>query len=77
MLEVVSNLNADDLVISLMSGGGSSLLAYPIEGIALQDIKLVNRALFSSGACIKEINTVRQAMSGIKGGQLRLAALPA
>ena len=77
MMEVVSNLNADDLVISLMSGGGSSLLAYPIEGISLQDIKLINRALLNSGACIKEINTVRQAMSAIKGGQLRLAALPA
>ena len=67
----------DDLVLCLMSGGGSALLALPADGLTLADKQLVNQALLRSGASIGEINTVRKHLSAIKGGRLALAAAPA
>ena len=67
----------DDLVLCLMSGGGSALLALPAEGLTLADKQFVNQALLRSGASIGEINTVRKHLSAIKGGRLALAAAPA
>ncbi len=77
MIASVQGLTENDLVISLISGGGSSLLALPVEAISLQDKKIVNRQLLESGATIEEINTVRKRLSAIKGGKLALAAYPA
>ncbi|MEL2244292.1 glycerate kinase [Leclercia adecarboxylata] len=77
MMEQVKNLTADDCVIALISGGGSSLLALPRKGITLADKQAVNKALLKSGATIKEMNTVRKQLSDIKGGRLALAARPA
>jgi hydroxypyruvate reductase len=67
----------DDLVLCLISGGGSALLSLPAEGLSLGDKQAVNRALLRSGASIGEINTVRKHISAIKGGRLALAAWPA
>jgi glycerate 2-kinase len=75
--QVVSNLTKDDLVIALISGGGSALLVAPAEGLTLADKQDLNRALLQSGASIGEMNTVRKHMSRIKGGKLALAAAPA
>jgi glycerate 2-kinase len=72
-LDAVRGLGPDDLVISLMSGGGSSLLALPRRGIALADKQALGRELLRSGADIREINTVRTALSAIKGGRLARA----
>lgn len=77
MMEQVKHLRADDCVIALISGGGSSLLALPRKGITLADKQVVNQALLKSGATIHEMNTVRKQLSDIKGGRLALAALPA
>lgn len=77
MMEQVKHLTADDCVIALISGGGSSLLALPRKGITLADKQVVNQALLKSGATIHEMNTVRKQLSDIKGGRLALAALPA
>ncbi|WP_039028699.1 glycerate kinase type-2 family protein [Leclercia adecarboxylata] len=77
MMEQVKNLTADDCVIALISGGGSSLLALPRKGITLADKQAVNKALLKSGATINEMNTVRKQLSDIKGGRLALAARPA
>lgn len=77
MMEQVKNLTADDCVIALISGGGSSLLALPRKGITLADKQAVNKALLNSGATIQEMNTVRKQLSDIKGGRLALAAGPA
>ncbi|WP_333849562.1 glycerate kinase type-2 family protein [Leclercia sp.] len=77
MMEQVKHLTADDCVIALISGGGSSLLALPRQGITLADKQAVNKALLKSGATIHEMNTVRKQLSDIKGGRLALAALPA
>lgn len=77
MMEQVKNLTAEDCVIALISGGGSSLLALPRQGITLADKQAVNKALLKSGATINEMNTVRKQLSDIKGGRLALAALPA
>lgn len=77
MMEQVKHLSADDCVIALISGGGSSLLALPRKGITLTDKQVVNQALLKSGATIHEMNTVRKQLSDIKGGRLALAALPA
>jgi len=73
----LQGLTADDLVISLMSGGGSALLVEPVDGISLADKQQVTRALFQAGATISELNLVRQALSKIKGGKLAAAAWPA
>lgn len=77
LYEAVSGLGADDLVISLISGGGSALLAWPVEGVTLADKQALTRALFAAGATIRELNTVRQQLSRIKGGRLAAAAWPA
>ena len=77
MMEQVKGLREEDCVIALISGGGSSLLALPRQGIALADKQAVNKALLKSGATIHEINTVRKQLSDIKGGRLALAARPA
>src|SRR5437899_4799456 len=77
VLGMVKGLGADDLVLCLISGGGSSLLALPIEGLTLEDKQAVNRALLKSGAHIGEMNCVRKHLSAIKGGRLAAAAYPA
>lgn len=70
-LEMVSDLAADDTVIALISGGGSSLMECPIEGISLMDMRVTTELLMYAGAGIYELNTVRRALSAIKGGGLR------
>lgn len=77
LLETVSNLTADDLVICLISGGGSSLLPLPGPGISLEDKQHINRELLRSGANITEMNCVRRHLSQIKGGRLAAACYPA
>ncbi len=77
ILESVKDLSAQDCVIALISGGGSALMALPRQGITLADKQSINKALLRSGASIGEINIVRKHLSGIKGGRLALAALPA
>ena len=77
ILEAASGLGADDLLICLISGGGSALLALPAGAITLADKQAVNRALLRSGAPIGEMNVVRKHLSAIKGGRLALAAAPA
>ncbi len=77
ILDSVSGLGADDLVLCLISGGGSALLAAPAAGLTLEDKRAVNRALLKSGADIAEMNCVRKHLSAIKGGRLALAAAPA
>ena len=77
LLERVQGLGADDLVLALISGGGSALLALPAPGLTLADKQAINRALLASGATITEMNTVRKHLSGIKGGRLAAAAAPA
>jgi glycerate 2-kinase len=77
ILDKVSRLTADDLVLVLISGGGSALLASPAYGIALADKQIINRALLKCGAHIAEMNTVRKHLSAIKGGRLAVAAPPA
>jgi hydroxypyruvate reductase len=74
---MVSGLTADDLVIALISGGGSSLLVKPGAGLTLADKQAVNAALLASGATISEMNCVRRHLSGIKGGRLAAACHPA
>lgn len=77
MLGMVSGLGADDLVVCLLSGGGSALLGLPAPGIALEAKQEITRALLRSGADIAEINCVRKHLSAIKGGRLAAAAAPA
>ncbi|RYC30317.1 glycerate kinase [Lichenibacterium minor] len=77
MLEMVRGLGPDDLVLALVSGGGSSLLSLPAPGLTLADKQAVNAALLRSGACIGEMNVVRKHLSAIKGGRLAAAAHPA
>jgi len=77
MLELVRGLTPDDVVLCLISGGGSSLLPLPLPGITLADKQDVNRALLASGASISEMNTVRRHLSAIKGGRLAAACHPA
>ena len=77
ILRAVRGLGDDDLVIALISGGGSALLALPAPGIALEDKQTVNRALLRSGAPIGAMNVVRKHLSAIKGGSLAAAASPA
>ncbi|KAI5914708.1 glycerate kinase [Thauera sp. 2A1] len=77
MLDFVRGLTADDLVICLISGGGSALLPLPGAGITLEDKQVINRALLKSGATISEMNCVRRHLSGIKGGRLAAACHPA
>ncbi|MFN0263465.1 glycerate kinase [Tepidamorphus sp. 3E244] len=77
ILELVSGLSEDDLVIALISGGGSALLTKPAAGLTLADKQAVNTGLLRSGAPIGEMNCVRKHLSGIKGGRLTAASAPA
>jgi hydroxypyruvate reductase len=77
ILDLAGSAGPDDLVLCLISGGGSALLALPGEGLTLEDKQAVNRALLASGAAIDEMNTVRKHLSAIKGGRLAAAAYPA
>jgi hydroxypyruvate reductase len=77
ILDLVSGLNADDLVLALISGGGSALLALPAPGITLADKQTISTALLHSGASIGTMNLVRKHLSAIKGGRLAAAAFPA
>ena len=77
ILERVRGLGPDDLVLALISGGGSALLAAPAPGLTLEDKQAVNRALLASGATIGEMNCVRKHLSAIKGGRLAAACAPA
>jgi hydroxypyruvate reductase len=77
ILAAVSGLGPDDLVIALISGGGSALMELPAEGMTLADMQAVNRALLASGATIAEMNAVRKHLSAVKGGRLAAAARPA
>jgi hydroxypyruvate reductase len=74
---MVQGLTADDLVLCLISGGGSALLTLPAPGLTLQDKQAINRALLKSGANISEMNCVRKHLSAIKGGRLAAACHPA
>lgn len=77
LLEKVQGLTADDLVVALISGGGSALLPAPAEGLTLADEIAVNEALLACGAPIAAMNTIRKHVSTIKGGRLAAAAYPA
>jgi hydroxypyruvate reductase len=77
MLDLVQNLSADDLVLCLISGGGSALLPLPPPGLSLADEQALGRALLNSGAPIGEMNCVRRHVSAIKGGRLAAACHPA
>lgn len=77
LLAAVKGLGPDDLVIALITGGGSALLPCPPEGVSLADEITLNQALLASGAPISAMNTLRKHVSGIKGGRLALAAAPA
>ncbi|KKB86763.1 hydroxypyruvate reductase [Devosia limi DSM 17137] len=77
IMEAVSGLSHDDLVVALISGGGSALLPAPAPGLTLDDEQAVNRALLASGAPIAVMNLIRNQFSTIKGGRLALRASPA
>ncbi len=77
LLALTQGLTADDLVICLISGGGSALMSLPAPGLTLADKQAVNRALLLSGAAIGEMNCVRKHLSAIKGGRLAAACAPA
>ncbi len=77
ILALAEAAGPDDTVLFLISGGGSALLALPIDGVSLADKQAVNRALLASGATISEMNCVRRHLSAIKGGRLAAAAHPA
>jgi len=76
ILRLLSGTGEKDLIICLISGGGSALLVQPHKGITLQDIQTASAELLACGATIDEINTVRKHLSSIKGGQLAKAAYP-
>ena len=77
IMDLMQGLTKDDLVVALISGGGSSLLSLPAGGISAEDKRAVNRALLKSGAPIEDMNIVRKHLSNIKGGRLAAAAYPA
>ena len=77
ILAAVQDLTADDLVLCLISGGGSALLSLAAPGLSLEDKQAANRALLRSGATIAEMNCVRKHLSAIKGGRLAAACFPA
>lgn len=77
IMALVEDLDRDDLVLALVSGGGSALLPMPLEGISLEDKQEVSRALLASGATIGEMNCVRRHLSAVKGGRLAALCHPA
>ena len=77
ILQLTEGLTPDDLVLCLISGGGSSLLTLPCDGLTLEDKQRINRQLLASGAPIGDMNTVRKHLSAIKGGRLAAACAPA
>ena len=77
LLQRAGGLSPDDIVIALISGGGSALCAAPAPGVSLEDKQAINRALLACGATIGEMNCVRKHLSAIKGGRLAAAARPA
>jgi hydroxypyruvate reductase len=77
ILDLVSGLSSDDVVVALISGGGSSLLTLPAQGITLEEKRRITGELLKSGASIHEINSVRKALSAVKGGRLLAACAPA
>jgi hydroxypyruvate reductase len=77
ILDLVRGLGPDDLVLCLISGGGSALLSLPAPGVELADKQAINRALLMSGAAIGDMNCVRKHLSAIKAGRLAAAAAPA
>ena len=77
ILAMVQGLGKDDLVLCLISGGGSSLLALPADGLSLEEKQGINKELLASGANIAEMNCVRKHLSRIKGGRLAAACTPA
>ncbi|MGI9502503.1 MAG: glycerate kinase type-2 family protein, partial [Geminicoccaceae bacterium] len=77
MLKLAEGAKAEDLVLCLISGGASALLALPASGLSLNDKQAINRSLLDSGADITQMNTVRKHLSAIKGGRLAAAAHPA
>src|SRR5215472_5900407 len=77
ILDLVSGLTKDHVVLALISGGGSALLPLPAPGLTLEDKQAINSALLRSGASIDEMNCVRRHLSAIKGGRLAAAAHPA
>ncbi|PLR46622.1 glycerate kinase [Chimaeribacter arupi] len=77
IVESLRGLTQDDLVLALISGGGSALMALPVEGLTLADKQAITRALLHSGANIKEMNLVRRHLSAVKGGKLAALAQPA
>lgn len=77
ILDLAASAGPEDLVLALMSGGGSSLLALPADGITLRDKQELNTALLRSGASISEMNLVRKHLSAVKAGRLAAAAFPA
>ncbi|MCW3135440.1 MAG: glycerate kinase [Canidatus Methanoxibalbensis ujae] len=76
-LEIARNCEKNDIFIALISGGGSSLLAKPAEGLTLEDKKEVTELLLRSGCTVSELNVVRKKISAVKGGKLADAAMPA
>lgn len=77
ILDCVKGLGPDDLVLALISGGGSAVMSLPAPGISLEDKQTTNRLLLASGLDIRTMNAVRRRMSAIKGGKLAAAASPA
>jgi hydroxypyruvate reductase len=77
ILDIVSGLTADDTVVCLLSGGGSSLLCAPAPGVTLEEKKAATARLLKSGAAIQEINQARRELSAVKGGKLAEACAPA
>lgn len=77
MMRLTSNLSPEDLVLALISGGGSSLMPLPADGVSLEDVKDVTRRLLNSGATINELNAVRKHVSAFKGGRLAANCYPA
>ena len=74
MLDMARELEPDDLLLALISGGGSSLLAAPVEGVTLKELRQVTKALLHGGAAIHDINTVRKHLTRLSGGHLARAA---
>ena len=77
ILDMTQGLTADDVVLCLISGGGSALLSLPVDGLDFADKQRINQALLNSGAPISEMNCVRKHLSRIKGGRLAAACFPA